>query len=280
MTTPIDWIEQRVNALAWKGKTLQVKDKVRSIIYKNYALELSKPPQIAIIGKAGVGKTSTINALFNTKLRVGRTHTGTHKAQSVSIQTNAGRIHGERGELIIYDLPGLGDDIDHDLKNTQIYYDVLSKCDVAVWVIAAEDRSLSSDQRLINEVVRYSNPDLFSRLVIGINKLDLVSPSNWNQKINLPSKAQERNFTRVLKRVKKSILKVCPDISDEQFVGYSATKYYNLLGLFRVMIESCPRERAWVLNDRASIANLFSLLPDYLRDDLLDVPGDRIYGPS
>jgi len=276
----INWLEERIDALPWTKGTRQFKKKVRSIIYSNYSAEVSSPPKIAIIGKAGVGKTSTINALFNTRLRVGRTNTGTYKAQSVSVKSQGKRVKGERGELIVYDLPGLAEDIDRDEKNIQIYHNILSQCGVAVWVIAAEDRSLSSDQHLIGEVVRASNPELLSRLVIGINKLDLVSPNNWNSKINLPSKAQERNFNRVLDRVKKSILKVGPEIRDDRFVGYSATRYYNLLSLFEVMVESCISERAWVLNDRASIANVFSLLPDELRNNKLGLQGDRIYGAA
>jgi len=276
----INWLEERIDALPWTKRTEKFKNRVRSIIYDNYSAEVSNSPKIAIIGKAGVGKTSTINALFNTRLRVGRTNTGTYRAQSVSVKSLGKRVKGERGELIVYDLPGLAEDIDRDEKNIQIYHDILSQCDVAVWVIAAEDRSLSSDQHLIGEVVRASNPDLLSRLVIGINKLDLVSPNNWNSKINLPSKAQERNFDRVLDRVKKSILKVGPEITDDHFVGYSATRYYNLVTLFRVMLESCISERAWVLNDRASIANIFSLLPDEIRNNELGLLGDRIYGSA
>ncbi len=276
----IDWIEQHINALPWTPETRAAKQKVRSIIYDSYSLEIANPPKIAVMGKAGVGKSSTINSLFNTKLRVGRTYTGTYKAQSIRIKSQGDRVKGERGEIIIYDLPGLADDIDRDKKTIQIYSEILSQCDVAVWVIAAEDRSLGNDQRFLRDVVRHSNPDLIYRLVIGINKLDLVSPNNWNYKINLPSKAQERNFDRVISRVRRSIWRVCPEIGDDQFVGYSATRFYNLLPLFRTMLESCPTERAWVLGERASIANLFSLLPENLKFDALALHGDRIYGTS
>jgi uncharacterized protein len=276
----IDWIEQRINALPWNRQTRQFKEQVRSTIYNEYSKEILNHPKIAIIGKAGVGKTSTINSLFNTKLRVGRTQTGTYKPKSVRIKTEGDQITGEQGEIIIYDLPGLADDIDRDKRNIQFYHDVLSQCDVAVWVIAAEDRSLSSDQHLLKEVVRNSNPELISRLVIGINKIDLVSPNNWNYKINLPSKAQERNFERVINRVRKSIWKVCPEVNNDHFVAYSAMQFYNLLPLFRIMLQSCPNERAWLLNERASIANSFSLLPDSLKINLLGFQGERIHGNS
>jgi uncharacterized protein len=39
--------------------------------------ELAKAPKVAIIGKAGVGKSTTINSLFNLQERVSHADTGT-----------------------------------------------------------------------------------------------------------------------------------------------------------------------------------------------------------
>src|SRR5437773_2531019 len=64
---------------------------------------LCKPFHIAVIGKAGVGKTSTINALFGTDWKISHTEGATKEEHIL-------HLTGSRGSLDISDLPGLGED--------------------------------------------------------------------------------------------------------------------------------------------------------------------------
>ena len=71
-----------------------------------------RPPQIAIIGFTGVGKSSTLNALFNAGRPTSDVQACTQQASSVF--GNIEPYTGSRGIVEIYDMPGLGEDIDKD----------------------------------------------------------------------------------------------------------------------------------------------------------------------
>jgi small GTP-binding protein len=265
INTPLpDWLERTDDDISIQRRSQPFKSKLRSYLSRKYLEEISKPPRIAIIGKASVGKSSTINALFKTHLRVGHTKTGTYAPQKINIDIDGKLIKGGKGDIVIYDMPGLGEDIDRTEQYIDIYLEILSRCDVAVWVISATDRSLAYDQKLLFEAVGNASKSLLRRLVIGINKIDLIHPNNWNKKVNLPSRAQERNFSRVRNRVIKQISKVCPELEDERFVLYSANQRYNLFHLFNVMLDACPLDRAWLLGERENIASYLDLVnPEY-----------------
>ncbi|MFM6075668.1 MAG: GTPase, partial [Dolichospermum sp.] len=66
--------------------------------------ELAKPPKVAIIGKTGVGKSTTINALFGLEEKVSHTTHGTTEASKKIIELPQG------GKLEVIDMPGLGED--------------------------------------------------------------------------------------------------------------------------------------------------------------------------
>jgi uncharacterized protein len=273
----IDWLEREIDEISnQKQRPKSVLDKIREIVYTNYFKE--SPPRIAVIGKAGVGKSSTINSLFNTDLRIGHTRRGTYRTKQLNIKPNGQLMNMGQGEIVVFDMPGLGDDVDIDSKTKTIYRDVLAQSDVAIWVVSAIDRGLAYDQIFLREIIGDVNPDLYSRLIIGVNKLDLVHPDNWNRRINLPSKKQEQNFDKVLRRIEKSFSKVCPDLTSDRIVGYSAVRRYNLTHLFRVMLDACPNERAWLLNERRNIADFTELAKVDVKTILSDFGGESLYG--
>ncbi|MEC4869077.1 MAG: GTPase, partial [Jaaginema sp. PMC 1078.18] len=62
------------------------------------------PPRFAFIGEAGVGKSSTLNALFNAGLPVSHTEACTQTAIDIEIKFN--ELEGTNGLLVAYDMPG------------------------------------------------------------------------------------------------------------------------------------------------------------------------------
>lgn len=224
--------------------------------------ELNTPPRIAIIGSTGAGKSSTLNAMFNAGFGIDHVRACTQQAEELHIDISA--MDGANGSIILYDMPGLGEDIDADESHKITYQKVLRECDVALWVLDGHSRLFTHTQLALRDVVGAAMGDL-GRLVIGINKIDLIQPGCWNEKYNIPSAEQEKNIKIKVDDVMQKIGKVC-HISLERIIPYSALRWYRLENLFGGMLDACPDERAWVLYSRGKLADYLSRVdPEVLR---------------
>jgi uncharacterized protein len=213
--------------------------------------EIAKAPRIAVIGETGVGKSSTLNAMFNAGLKIDHVRACTQKSEELNIPVN--EIKGLNGSVIIYDMPGLGEDIEADEFHKDTYREVLSICDVALWVLDGSSRQFSHTQMVLRDLVEPLMGDL-DRLVFGINKIDLIEPAKWNDNYNLPSRDQEENINTKVQDVMDKIGKIC-NLSKERIIPYSASKWYRLVEVFGAMLDACPEERAWVLFQNGKIAD-------------------------
>lgn len=191
---------------------------------KAIAAEMAIPPKIAVIGKSGVGKTSTINSLFNVEWHMSEVSTGTTAAQ-----TETFKLKGE-GKLSVIDMPGLGDSIAKDREFEAIYKEILPDVDVVLYIIQADDRGLGEDERIIRDVVIPSIKGIEKKIVIGLNKVDLIGENEgleWDDLSNLPSEAQEKlidaKCNDIVKRLSKNT-----GISKDRITFYSAVKRYRL----------------------------------------------------
>lgn len=193
--------------------------------------EKNIPPKIAIIGKSGVGKTTTINSLFNVDWNISHTVAGTKQAQSKEFELIGG------GKLNVIDLPGLGEDIDTDKEYELIYRNILPEVDIVLYVIQANAKDFSEDQRIILEVVKKSLNNLDKKIIIGLNQVDKIGPGEWNTKLNLPSPEQQQSIERRCTDIVDKLSKVT-SIKKEKIVYYSAFKRYNLYILLNAMIRN------------------------------------------
>lgn len=194
--------------------------------------EIAEPPKIAIIGKSGTGKTTTINSLFNVEWHVSETVTGT-----TEIQKETFKLTGE-GKLTVIDMPGLGDSIANDLKFIEIYKEILPEVDVILYVIQADDRALGEDERIIRDIILQCGKDLHKKLVIAINKVDLLGENEgleWNDSINLPNEAQEQLIKRKCADISKRLSQNL-GIKEDGIEYYSAIKYYRLYDLLKAIV--------------------------------------------
>ncbi len=203
------------------------------------------PPKIAIIGKAGVGKSTTINNLFSVSEFITDvinldTPDGTDGMNLVSdISTGSVKAIRKRFNLIsgacidIIDMPGLGDDIETDKQHEKIYRQILPNCDVILYVMDASDRTFAEDQRILRDVVKTNCEDISKKLVIAINKVDTIGEKDgilWDIRINLPTRGQKKLIDTKLHDVQKKFSSAF-GISKEQIVCYSGLKRYNLKSL-------------------------------------------------
>ena len=101
------------------------------------------PAKVAILGKAGVGKTTTVNNLFNAQWKTSHTFVGTTEMQADEFSLPTG------GTLTVIDLPGYGRSLAEDRQYESIYREVIKYCDLVLLIIQANSRDLADDQEMI-----------------------------------------------------------------------------------------------------------------------------------
>jgi predicted GTPase len=228
-------------------------------------IEQEPPPRIALIGDTGVGKSSTLNALFNAGQEVGHTKATTISEYGISVKL--GPVQAQRGELIVYDMPGLNESLRMRGQHLATYARVLADVDVALWVLEAHYRPMEQVQSFLTKDMRRINPDLVDRVVFALNKVDLVHPGQtaWHPLACLPSAEQQRNIDDRIKDVHRLVLEALPGWHGT-VIGYSASERYNLPQLFAVMLDAVGKKRQWVIAEHKALADYFervhpSLLP-------------------
>lgn len=195
------------------------------------ANEKSIPPKVAFIGRAGVGKTTTVNNLFNANFHTSHTIAGTKAAQQEDFELVGG------GSLTIIDMPGLGEDIDEDEKYLQIYQDILPQVDVVLYIMQANAKDMSADQEILRLVASTATEGRQQRIVIGLNQVDKIPPSNWDNSFNFPSREQEISIERRCNEIVARLSQVT-GISRGNIVFYSALRRYRLYDLLTAIIEA------------------------------------------
>ncbi|WP_387467270.1 GTPase family protein [Photorhabdus sp. RM323S] len=142
-------------------------------------------PVIGIMGKTGSGKSSLCNALFQGDVTL---------VSDVSACTRdvlRFRLAGGGYSLILVDLPGVGESELRDSEYESLYRHILPKLDLILWVIKADDRAFSVDERFYQRVMAgYQQQVLFV-----VNQADKIEPSHeWNATSKTPSPNQLANI--------------------------------------------------------------------------------------
>jgi predicted GTPase len=219
-----------------------------------------------MVGSTGVGKSATINALFGAGQPIGAVEATTITPTGLEVSTgrsaDATLMSGTRGLLWVFDMPGLGDDVRTDPARLELYRSILPQIDVMLWIDDASSRTVSMTQNYVAEVFK-DQPELASRLVVGLNKADLIYPGDWIDSYNIPSQAQLANLDDREQAVTERIAAVLPGWP-RSVVAYSAYRRYRLPSLFVNMMKAVRRERRWVLESRADIADFRELVDQRL----------------
>ncbi|MFD8111033.1 MULTISPECIES: GTPase family protein [Streptomyces griseus group] len=245
---------RRFTASVEQSETLTPVQRTKVVREYKKAIETEAPPRLVLIGEAGVGKSTTINALFNAGQEVGHSRATTDRAWAIPVQ----EVNGSHGTLEVVDMPGLGDDIANYPRYVALYREVVPTADVVVWIHQAENRMVHLVQQALTDLCG-SHPELIGRLVFGLNKADEIGPHNWNLRANLPSPAQQAELADRERDFNRKILGVLPTWQGRT-VSYSARQFYNLTALFKEMMYALPEHRRWLLEQRMDLGDFTSLV--------------------
>ncbi|EST56949.1 ATP/GTP-binding protein [Proteus hauseri ZMd44] len=145
-------------------------------------------PTIGLMGKTGAGKSSLINALFQSALSPVSNVSGcTRQAQRFNMTIN-------NHTLTFIDLPGVGESLERDKEYHQLYRNLLPELDLIIWVLKADDRAWSSDEqcyRFLTEQCGYQS----ERFLFVLNQADKIEPCRqWDEHNHQPSLEQVANL--------------------------------------------------------------------------------------
>lgn len=213
---------------------------------------------IMITGATGCGKSSTINALFNTNVA------------TVGVGVDPETMSIEKYNLdniVLWDTPGLGDGKEADICHAKNIIDKLNEfdeegnalIDVVLVILDGGSRNLGTEFELINNVII---PNLGEnqkhRLLVAINQADMAMKGrNWDYENSQPNDILKNFLDEKVVSVRNRIMEATGVSVDPIYysAGYTddngvQSKPYNLSKLLYYILEATPiKKRAIYVNN-------------------------------
>lgn len=232
----------------------ELNEEGKIFILKKLANLRKKEINIMITGATGCGKSSTINALFETeKAKVG---VGVDP-ETMDIQKY------ELDKLVLWDTPGLGDGKEKDIIHSKNIINKLHEkdkegnalIDLVLVLLDGGSRDLGTSYELINSVIIPSlGEERKDRILVAINQADMAMKGKyWNSELNKPEQKLEKFLDEKVESVKKRIkegsgvdvdpIYYCAGYKEE---GMEQCQPYNLTKLLYYIIKNTPKEKRLV----------------------------------
>lgn len=239
---------------------LEIPNEQKEMIMNNLSIERLKEQKLSllVVGGTGVGKSSTINAMFEIggKDCVAKVGVG---AVPETMETECYHLNN----LTIYDSPGIGDDTSKDKSHLEKIKNLLLQknennealIDMVLIIASAESRDLGSCYTLVEEIMPLLEDK--NRILIALNKCDrggLDSSESFDYVKNQPSEflleTLEEKSKAIQERIKNSTG------IDVEVVYYSAGEVrkrdgvkqpsYNLAKLFYCIAQHTPKKKRFI----------------------------------
>ena len=220
-------------------------------LMKNFLQLKEQKINLMITGATGCGKSSTINALFNTEVaKVG-----------VGVDPETMDItRYDLDNLVLWDSPGLGDGKEADNRHGKNIIQKLNEkdengnllIDLVLVILDGSTRDLGTSYELINSVIIPNlGQDKENRILVAINQADVAMKGRyWDYENNRPEpplqKFLEEKVTSVQRRIKEGTgVNVTPIYYSAGFKeeGMPQSRPYNLSKLLYYIIKFTPKEK-------------------------------------
>ncbi len=225
----------------------------------NLAKMRSSQINLIITGATGCGKSSTINAMFNSNMAT--------VGESADPETMSISKY-EYGNLILWDSPGLGDGRENDIRHSKNIIDKLKErdsdgnmlIDLVLVILDGGSRDLGTSYELINSVIIPNlGPDKDKRIIVAINQADMAMKGKyWNYEEHRPEPKLEQFLNEKTESVKKRIYEAT-GVSVEPIyysAGYTENGEqeppYNLSKLFLEILRHTPEKKRIIYVDNVN----------------------------
>ncbi len=237
----------------------EIPEEEKQKLLKNILNMKNQKINLLITGATGCGKSSTINALFETeKAKVG---VGVDP-ETMDIQKY------ELNNMVLWDSPGLGDGKEADNRHSK---NIISKLmekdangkaliDLVLVILDGGSRDLGTSYELINQVIIPNlGPEKSKRILVAINQADMAMKGRyWDREKNCPEpkliEFLEQKVQSVQKRIKEGTgVDVTPIYYSAGFKDEGEEQRpYNLAKLLYYIIQRTPKEKRLVYVDTMS----------------------------
>lgn len=208
---------------------------------KLYELSETKYFNIVFIGRAGAGKSTTINSIFHLDRPTDEVVACTKYMEACWLPSD--EYCSNFDAIQVTDLPGIAESLEADEKYFQFYKIAVSLADCIVWCFQANTRGYRADQEMLIRLESYIRSDV--KFIICLNHIDKVYPSEeWN---GGPSAAQMVNIEQKIEYTKDRFSEVF-NPSKVQVVACASLHGYGI----DVLQESMFRQQCNVAISRQS----------------------------
>ena len=200
-----------------------------------------------LVGATGVGKSSTINAIFDAETaKVG---------YSVDPETKHTEKYEIGNNIVLWDTPGFGDSPENDREYAKEIVSTLRKkdsdgnllIDAVVVLIDGSSRDLKTTYEIIEQVIAPYLGDN-KRIVLAINQCDLgLKGRDWNKEACCPGKKLTDFLNQKVESVQERV-KASTGI-DTTPIYYSAFYKYNISKLLLAMMKAVPDSKRFIYAD-------------------------------
>jgi len=202
---------------------------------------------ILTVGATGSGKSSTINALFDKEVApVGVTP----NPETMKIE------QFELGHLILWDSPGIGDNVEIDKRHgKELIKKLREKTDddeqlinIVLIIVDASSKDLGSIYWLLKNII-FPNVSDTEKVIIGLNQSDMAMKGHyWNAKLNQPEEILldflEKRAKSIKRRIRESTgqnLDVVYYAAGYKNPGEPQGKAYNISKLLYSLLAVFPK---------------------------------------
>ena len=228
-----------------------IDESTRRKMLKNVMRLKEQKINIMVTGATGCGKSSTINALFDTEVaKVG-----------VGVDPETMEIEKyELDNLVLWDTPGLGDGREADNRHAK---NIINKrlerdkdgnalIDLVLVILDGGSRNMGTDYELINNVIIPNlGPEKERRILVAINQADMAMKGrNWDYKKNEPDEQLKEFLDNKAASVRDRIyeatgLRVEPIYYSAGYMedGGVQNRPYNLSKLLYYIVKATPSEK-------------------------------------